>query len=197
MALVNPYCTVEQVQDELRNRDDALTQEIERAINSASRQIDRWKGRDYFFHDYSSNPLILRGGMMQGLFAGRYLLLPYSPVITLTSLSVNDDAQAEGDDYVWAAEDFKILNLNCDWPTRSTSDKITLVGTFGYYQESESDVPRGLPAEINKIAITIAAALSGHNQKEVTSVDGTKVQVYDKNIPRAAEVLLGTRAIVM
>ena len=195
MALKNPYCSVAQVQGELRNTSLALESTLENAINAASRFIDRWKGRDYFLHDYSTLPLTLR--FVSGAFLGEKLLLPYYPIIELTSVTVNDEAWTLDTDYVLHADSTEIICLDGSWPVRHPTDTVELVGKFGYDQAAETDIPTNLPAEINQAAILIAAAFSGHNQKEQVGVDGVKAQVIDKNIPQSALKILGPRRLVV
>jgi hypothetical protein len=212
VTLVNPYCSVEQVQEELRNESDDIVEAIETAINQASRQIDKHKGRDYFFHDYSDTdaPLVIYSGMADGAFYRNFLNLPYTPIIDLTSVTVNGTLWTVDVDYI--RQTTRLVSINGHWPTSgipsgspalyssgcsSVPAKVEIVGTFGYFQADHSQVPTGLPADLNRAAILIAAAHSGHNQKEVVGVDGTKSAVYDKNIPKAALAILGSPAMVI
>ena len=52
MALVHPYCTVEQVRAELSDDEANLsTPLIEKAVNAASRAVDRWCGRRFWLDE--------------------------------------------------------------------------------------------------------------------------------------------------
>jgi len=191
--------------DELRNVEDDLTETLERAINSASRYIDRYKGRDFFFHNHTEIPesgvtteegaLTLYGGMQDGTFYRHFLTLPYNPIIELTSLTVNGTAWTESVDFVRQAT--RLVAINGVWPVKYRTDSVVIVGQFGYAQETRADIPDGLPADIVRAAILIAAAFSGHNQKQIVGVDGNPTSVTDKNIPKAALDILGSRAMVI
>ncbi|NBP81392.1 hypothetical protein EBU58_11895 [bacterium] len=54
-------------------------------------------------------------------------------------------------------------------------------------------MPTGLPAKVNLAAILVAAALSGHNRKESIALDGSKVEVNDRAIPKLVFEMLGKR----
>lgn len=216
MALVNPYCSVAQVQDELRNSDSSLAVsggQLETAINQVSRFIDDWKGRDYFQHDHSSTPLKFDRLDRQWV-VGDTLWLRYSPIIVLTSVTVANVVWALDTDYIVKEDDqgSRIISLHGRFalgPCQlegyvngiygagpilgAITDRISLVGKFGYLQATSADVPTGLPGAINKAAILGAAALSGHNQKETVGMDGQKSSIVDKNFPKAFYDLLGKR----
>lgn len=181
--------------DELRNVEDDITEELERAINAASRFVDGWKGRDYFLHDYSVDALVIRGGLQQGIFAGHFLLLPYSPIIELDSVTVNDEEWTEDEDFI--RQTTRLVSINGPWPVCRPTEKVEIAGKFGYDQETEGDVPTNVPSDIVRATILIAAAFSGHNQKSVVGVDGGKIDITDKNIPKAALDILGERALVI
>lgn len=199
MSLINPYCTVAQVQAELRNDDSALTTEIEEAINQASRWIDDWKGRDWLLHNHSVTALEL-DKHDSWVFLNEVLYLPFTPIITLTSVTVAGELWVAGTDYVvkdGATPNARLVAVDGHWPLVCPPDNISIVGQFGYAQASAAAVPTGLPLHVNKAAILIAAAFSGHNQKEVIGLDGAKSTVIDKAIPKTAMALLGSPKIVL
>jgi hypothetical protein len=194
VALLNPYCTVAQVQEELRNTNDNLTGTIEDAINQASRFIDEYKGRDYLWHDHSSDALVI--DRFDGNIIGEWLFLPHRPVVTVTEISVAGEVWTKDEDY--RVKDYRIACLSGEWPLANPPDGlIEIKGTFGYQQASTADVPTGLPGTINKAAVLIAAALTGHNQKDIIGLDGSKESVIDKLIPRTAFQLLGSPRILV
>lgn len=189
-TLLNPYCTVAQVQAEIRNEDAAITTQIEAAINSASRYIDSYKGRDFHQHDYTSTDLII--DRLDACNFGEYLFLPYRPIISIASVTLTGVPMIADTDYV--VKDHALISLIGSWAIGYPPiDVVRVRGKFGYAQTKSSDVPVGLPDTINRAAILIASALSGHNMKEVISVTGTKETIYDKTIPKTAIELLGPR----
>src|SRR5687768_5845370 len=99
MALVNPYCSIEQVADELRNSDATLAApagQLELAINQVSRFIDDYKGRDYYLHDHSVTSLKLdQLDISKGIIVDDTIWLPYWPIITWTSLTVSGELWVE------------------------------------------------------------------------------------------------------
>jgi hypothetical protein len=191
MGLVNPYCTVEQVREYIRNG-SANSTALEDAINAASRWIDQFKGRDYFQHDYSSSPLVI--DKWDKCIDDDLLLLPYSPVIELTQVSVAGVVQVAGTDY--KAKGCFLVRLGGVWPeAEADADAIKLTGKFGYAQASSASVPTGIPGQITQACIQIAAAVSKHNLKDVVGLDGLKTSLVETDIPRSAKELLGGRAI--
>jgi hypothetical protein len=196
MALDRPYCSIAQVHDELRNADATIDSQLELCIGQASRYIDDYKGRDYYLHDYSSTPLKL--DKYDGAYViGDTVFLPYRPIIVLTSITVAGTLWVLDTDYIVKSDRIgdRIVSLKGNFKSYlcTGTDRISIVGKFGYDQAASTDVPTGLPAHINKAAILIAAAFSGHNQKTIVGLDGAKTEVIDKMIPKTALALLGTR----
>jgi len=192
VPLINPYCTVAEVQKELRNTDSALNAELETAINQASRWIDDYKGRDYFLHDHSVSALVIRA--TDGDIVQDELFLPYYPIITLTSVTVKGTTWTENTDFVRDTRRNRLISVDGEWDLSEVTDKVDIVGKFGYDQASSAAVPTGLPLHINKAAILVAAAFSGHNRKEAVGLDGGKTEVIEKDIPQVVFKILGARA---
>lgn len=193
-ALVNPYCSVAQVQAELRNTDAALNDALVRAINAASRYIDQYKGRDYFKHDHSSSPVVV--DVFSRAVYGQTLYLPFSPIISLSEVKEGGAVLVQDQDYVIRGDSLR--RLSGHWSVGEPPDNvIELNGVFGYQQTTSADVPVGIPLTINQAAVLIAAALSGQNSKEVINLDGGKSSVIDKAIPKTAYDLLGSRGITI
>jgi hypothetical protein len=199
MSLINPYCTVEQVQKELKNTSLDVVAEIERAINEASRWIDRHLERDFLFHDYSTAPLVFAKWSKEVI--DEVIYLPW-PIIALTAVTVGGTAYAENVDYYVPTERNgerrTVLSLAGNWPVgMPPDDTIELTGTFGYAQADTATPPTGLPDEISKAAAMIAAAFSNHNKLELVAVDGSKQTVIDKQVPKTALDILGPRKPIL
>ena len=198
--LENPYCEVDDVRGVLRNNIPSAEGEIIGSINAASRYIDQWLGRDFKFHDYSVTPFrVLRDHCFDD-----EIVLPYSPIITLTSLIYAGQAYVLDTDY-YLPEDNRgrkrvIKSLTGAWPDSYPPSNLILVyGTFGYPQTdrtgaySTQAVPAGMPAEIRQAAQQIAALMTGRLQKEVIGVDGSKQAVTENQIPQVIRNILGSR----
>lgn len=192
--LENPYCTVTDVQAELRNSEAAIVDIIEDAITAASRMIDERQGRDFYYHDHTTTPVRIDAD--DDKVFGHVLFLPYRPIITLTEVRVAGEVWGLGTDYVRKAD--KLLSLREEWPVGiDDEDAIFLKGTFGFVQASTADVPTGIPATVRRACILIAAALSGHNQKDIVGLDGNRSSVTNKEIPKEAWKLLGAGKIAL
>lgn len=196
MSAINPYCTAEEVQAEIRNIEPDVAALLDDAIEAASRWIDRYKGRDYYQHDFTATPLTILAHMRYVSFDT--LFLPFRPVITLTAVTVAGVAWTEGEHYVVGRDDdygiVKLISLEGYWPdTNVPADSISLTGKFGYAQATTADVPTGLPQHIRRACVLAAAAFTGRNQKESVGLDGAKVALIDKNIPKGVYDLLGPR----
>jgi len=191
-TLSNPYCTVAEVQAEIRNSDSSLTDQLTRAINAASRWIDAQQGRDYYQHDHTSTPLVI--DEFDHCAVGCRLFLPYWPVISITTVELAGETLVKDTDYS-EREDMLVYLLG-EWPRLYRPDgTLKLYGKFGYAQTATTAVPTGLPERIRMAAVLAAAALSGHNSKDVLTIDGRKESVIEKAIPKTVFELLGpTRA---
>ncbi len=192
--MTNPYCTVAQVQAELRNSNSALSSQIEDAINQASRWIDDYLRRDFYQHDFSLTPL--RVSKWDQAVFDAVLFLPYRPVIELTAVKEGDTALTADVDYI--VKEGRLIRLGQNWYVGEPPDEdIELTGKFGYAQASAAVVPTGIPEQIVRASILVAAAFSGHNQKEIVGLDGSKEQVVDKAIPKTVFDILGKRRSVI
>lgn len=201
MPLENPYCTVDQVRKELKNSTPGIDEQIEDAINAVSRFIDDHRGRDYFQHDHTSTPVLVdkydSAALVREVLFLASLKPTLSPIITLTSVTVAGELWILNTDYM--VKDSRLICLDGNWSDYipNATDKISILGKFGYAQSLSSDVPTGLPAHINKAAIQGAATLSGHNRKEWIDALGTKQSKIESSFPKTFWDLLGKRAGVV
>ena len=199
MPLVNPYCSLAQLQGELKNADTAPTAWLEDCINQASRYVDEWRGRDYYQHDYSTNALLIRGGIESRVY-GETLELPYWPVIQLTEVKDADTVLVAETDYVLVqtGDDMRpdeLIRVEAEWGTGIVSGEcIAIKGKFGYAQASSSVVPTGIPGNITKATSLLAAVFSNLYQREIISADGMRDRISSNTIPPQVATLLGNRA---
>jgi len=197
MALLNPYCTIDELKHELKLpvADVSKDSELEEAINNASRWIDDRMGRDFFYHDYSSTPLVL--DEFDAVYDGE-IFPKFRPIIEITALSQAGVAYVDGTDYVWKAADAhkpdRIIRLGGGlWAPSRPDHLISINGKFGYVQASSAAIPTGLPGRIAHAARLVAAAFSGHNRKEIVGLDGQRTEVFTKDIPKLVLDMLGAR----
>lgn len=194
MALENPYCTIQEVRDEIRNDDAAIDSQLERAVNNASRWIDNYVGRDFYLHDHTVTALVI-DKWDEAIFEN-ILFLPFRPIISVTELKVAGELWTSEEEY--RLKDNTIVSLNGVWPLGVNEENaIQIKGKFGYDQVNSASVPTKLPKHINQAAILVAAAFSGHNQKEIVSLEGHKDMVSDKAIPKTVFDILGPKRKVI
>lgn len=186
MAVTNAYCTLAQVQADIRNT-SAPVAELEAGIIAASRWIDRHTGRDFLFHDHTASPLVLWGS--DALVSPDMLLFPYSPVILLTEVADANGTLVEGEDYRIDGG-YRLLPIGREFSTAPTAT-YTLTGTFGYAETSPGSGTFAVPDHIARAAVMLAATLSGHQRKDVVGLDGQRTTVTDRTIPKEVFSLLG------
>lgn len=198
MSLNNAYCSLAQLQAEIKNNDATLDSQFENAINQASRVVDRWTGRDWFMHDYSLTPFKLRKG--DGVIDGAKLWLPYTPVIELTEVKYFETVLEPNVDYVLHGD--ALLNTNGEtWLLGYGDDEcLELTGIFGYDQTPVGQelpstvIPAGIPEHIVKGTLMVAAAFSGKDVREIVSEDGIRDTIISKSIPKDLDKVLGPQA---
>ncbi len=201
-TLVKPYCSIGAVRDELG---DATAKEpiIVAAINAACRYIDKRQGRDYFLHDHSADPL--RIASFDDAVRGDTLFLPHWPIIELTEVEVQGTVWVEGTDFVRAGDRRLVSIASLSgfgnqplWPIGPSNTEWTyLTGKFGYEAASETAVPEGLPPEIQRAAVLIAARLTGQFKKDALGLDGMRQSIVDGSIPKEALALLGPKPVMV
>lgn len=202
MALDRPYTTATEVRRELRNNDTFEDDWIEEMINLASRWVDDFCNKEFWFYDHSVTALTV---LEDDIYNDR-IFLPW-PIITLTAVYSDDDL-IDSDGYRWnngrleqgSAE--LIRNGECSWlyhynsPHRtilgmSTAPPIiTLVGTFGYTYVDDDTPPSNIPAAVRRATTLIAASMSGLYKREFIGQDGVKQDVTDNRIPMQAKKML-------
>lgn len=220
-VLINPYCSVADVQAELKNHNtafgsDVASDVITLAINRASRWVDDYKARDYFLHDHSSTVLTIT--LWDAITMENRLYLPFPNIITLTEVVEGGITLTLNTDFIYEydrkrREVIALIRLGGSLVSFLTSENmspdprwmigeppsgvVTLKGKFGYDQATSAAVPTGIPQEIQWATIQVAAAFTGHNRKEVVGVDGTKESIIDRSIPKTVYDLLGRKGPIL
>lgn len=204
MALVNPYCTVAEVREEIKNSDtaDVTDAVLQDAINAASRWVDRYKGRIFYeIADYSAADLEITD--RDGIVFEDEVYLPWIPIISLSLVKVGTQTLVLDTDYQviyrynpanGIREGVRLVRIGGNWGITSPDGHLFLRGTFGYDQSGvPSAVPTNLPNYISRAAILVAAALSGHNRKQAVGFDGSMTDINDRAIPKEVFQMLGRR----
>lgn len=191
MALSNPYCTLGQLQKEIKNTDADSDADVlawhQDCINRASRFVDDYTHRDFLFHDYSATALPVEPRWI----LGNEIWFPW-PIKTLTELTVDTVAQST-DDYTFKAGKRKLVNVEDLPKVEYQSGWVSVKGTFGYGTGADTTAPpvdAGFPHAITRATVLIAAAFSADNRKEVAALDGTRTSLLDTNISNEAYHLL-------
>lgn len=186
MATLNkPYCTLAQLQEELGNDEADETSWFQECINRASRIIDAWCHRDFWYHDYSAADLTVK----REWIIGDTIYLPWK-VITLSSLTIDGTLEVAGEDYRYAVGSKKIVWAGEEWPQNKIEDWIVLRGTFGYAITDTETPPTDVPENIVLACIRIAAPLTGEKRKEFIDLAGVKQSLLDQMIPKEVKTLL-------
>jgi len=72
-------------------------------------------------------------------------------------------------------------------------DETTNIIIIGPVIVDRTQVPAGIPGHITLATRLVAAALSGHNRKEVAGMDGQKQSILSNEIPKTVYKLLGNK----
>jgi len=115
------------------------------------------------------------------------------PIITLTGLWVTEEtAPVEADkfdpeDYYFslpnASHRARIDTLGTFGPYPFRLNMF-LEGTFGYEVEDETSPPSGIPENVRRATVLLAAAWSVEKRLESVALDGSRAEVLDTGIPR-------------
>ena len=193
MALSTPYCTLQDLADELKNNDavdgDATTiTRHEAAINRASRMAEEWCHRDWTFHDHSSTALVPAERWIQA----DSLWFPW-PIKTITEVKVDDVVQ-DTDDYRFQVGGLELRYID-RWPNPVSFDNpayVSIKGTFGYTHSDLTTVPDDVsfPEGVRRAVVILAATLSGDYRKEVMGRDGGVESMLVTDMPKEVKMLL-------
>ena len=220
VTLDRPYCTLAEVQAELRNAETDQEDAIKTAINQASRLVDDRCNTDFLQHDHSSTPLDVQPWMVQG----DRIFLPW-PIIEITEIKETVSGT------VYDASNYKVMFGTLDnlaggkvtgngeiimlasavstlaasqgaqadekplWPVPGTGVFIAIKGKFGYAPQGGGTPdwtapPPTIPAAIRRATVMIAAALSGLNMRRTIDNQGSRSEFFSTNIPKEVEPLL-------
>lgn len=194
----NPYITVEELVEELKGampdetNDEGKLDAVKynRAIESASRMVDEYCQRDFYFHDYSTVPLIL-DQFSKGVFDNR-IFLPHDPVISISNMEVAGEVWVADTDYSIDLKSGIIYSLRGNWYASRPDNLIKIYGTFGFTQADPESVPAGIPGKVIIATRVAAAFFSGDARKEFFPIDGEgPISVAIHTMPKTFFLALG------
>jgi len=121
LAITNGYCTLAEVKAALRITDSIDDSLLETAVESASRLVDGYAGRNF----YSA------GSAVRYFTPEDRIVCEIDDLISLTSLQVSEDLDSVFDQ-TWAATDYQLepLNGKVDGLTGWPSTRIRAVGAY-------------------------------------------------------------------
>lgn len=202
-TLVQPYTTLERVRNELKNQDSYEEDWLKQCINDASRIVEDYCNRDFWYHDHTSAPYTVP---VEDIICEN-IYLPW-PVISLTKIE-SDDVEVDSDGWIvrnpknnkGTAVVERHGGIDWLWSGRSIKQKIILgtaaappliklTGEFGYPITGVEVPPDGIPDQVRRAATLVASSVSGLWQRENVGLDGTKVSVLDTRITPEAKMLL-------
>lgn len=185
-TLLRPYCTLLEVGKETKNSAPENDDWYRACINMASRWVEEYCHRDFWFHDHSETPYVVP----RKYVLGDEVFLPF-PIISLDSLVIDDKAwDVSTDIYL---EDSRIVSEETEFGDYPFRGKMEITGTFGYplaEENSETTPPPTIPSSVRRACIIVAAAISAEKHVEQVGLDGVRVELLDMRIPNEAKNLL-------
>lgn len=195
-SLINPYCTLADVQHEASNIDLADAGGMEDMITRASRWIDDYCHRDFLYHDHRTIPLEVEPSWV----AGQRIYLPW-PVISLTEVTLDGIAL---DSNLYRIESTRssatgVILRDKDWYAESPRDGvgtgavkglptlIKLKGQFGYAQATTNPTTTpspDLPSAIVQATAVAAAVFSGLVKREFVGLSGERTATVLREVPK-------------
>jgi len=183
MPLINPYCTLTEVQRDTGNSDADLVDQFEDSINLASRWIDEYTHTDFLTKDYSVTPYVVS---LKDIIKDK-VFVPW-PIITLTKITAAG-VTILADEYIFNVNERDIRRRSgeawvskTNYPTSTGyAEPIELTGTFGWAEP---------PAAVRIACIQIASVLTHEKRRERVGMDGGRTSVLDENIPKEAKEYL-------
>jgi hypothetical protein len=130
----NPYCTLVELKRALKfpQTDTERDAELKQAIWHASRWVDEYKGRVYYYIDRSADPLIFDA--QERNVYGDTIYPPEARVLRVDSLTLGDTSLVEDTDFVITFDRDRIIKLAGDWLPTRPDRVLKIYGHFGFWQ---------------------------------------------------------------
>lgn len=195
MALSTPYCTVQDVADELKNNDglsgdpdysSEVAARWERSINRASRMAEEFCHRDWTIHDHSTDMLTVEDKYV----CHDEIILPY-PIKSISEIYI--DGELEDSDGYRKKGRYSI-ERSIRWPKFpfDNDNFIQIKGVFGYTHDDLTTVPNDeyFPEGLRRAVALLAAVLTGDYRKEIMDREGGATELLITDIPKEVKMLL-------
>jgi hypothetical protein len=199
-TLLKPYCTLLDVQVETKNsgseNDDLYTQ----AINLASRYVDTYCRRDFWYYDYKETPY----RVPRSRVIGNDVVLPF-PIIDLTEVRyMEDPTVTSSTDFALSEIEYyfeegkSTINLSSTLQINYPFDgKMEVYGEFGFPLQLDDNndpvltvPPPTLPAAVRRATAIVAAAWSNERRVEQVALDGSRTSLIDNSVNKEVFSLL-------
>ena len=201
--LMRPYCTIADVKAYIKNHTlDTAVYTL--AINLASRAIDKWCERDFWYREETYR-------LQDDEITEEGLYLRWA-IRELTQVRVNNEVQSQ-DSYYFVpitADPFGpnsfIKNLSMRLYNTNVQDgaivnqanrigfakEVKVTGKFGYsiLDESRMPIDEYFPSAVRRACSIIAGAFTNHNRREEVGVDGQRQSLLSTEIPDEVKKLL-------
>lgn len=200
VTLEKPYCTLLDVQSETKNSGTENDDLYLSCINAASRYIDTYCRRDFWFHDYTTTAYrVPRGSVI-----GNSIALPFS-IIDLTEVRYVADATVTpssahtlSEIEYYFEEGRSTISISSTVEINYPFDgRMEVYGEFGYslsLDENNDPIvtqpPYDIPAAVRRAATIIAAAWSNERRLESVALDGSKSSILDNTVNKEVFSLL-------
>lgn len=202
-SLLRPYCTIADVKAYIKNHtlDDAV---YTLAINLASRAIDKWCERDFWYREETYC-------LQDDEITEEGLYLRWA-IRELSSIRVNNELQSQDSYYFttitsdpFGSNSFiknlamRLYNTTAQEESAVTqakrigfAKKVEVTGVFGYSIESENKMPidEYFPSAVRRACSIIAGVFTNHNRREEVGVDGQRQSLLSTEIPDEVKKLL-------
>lgn len=203
MSHLNPYCRVADVQHEASNTDASDAGALEAEIPAASRWVDWYCKRDFYYHDHQTTALQVD----ESWFAKNRIYLPW-PTLSLTEITVDGEV-LDPSLYVKVKDPCGISSMivrdglwrDVSGENLSLPVEVLLKGTFGYAPAATSPASTpspDIPSPIVKVTALVAAIMCGKVVRESVSYGGDKQTIVLRAIPKGAlQELLPFRRLIV
>jgi hypothetical protein len=200
VTLERPYCTLADVQLETKNSGSENDDLYLACINAASRYVDTYCRRDFWFHDYTTTPYrVPRSSVL-----GNDIVLPFRIVDISEVRYMEDSTVTSSPDFAlteieyYFEEGRYIINVSS---TRQINypfeGRVEVYGEFGYTLALDSnndpvltEPPSDLPAAVRRATTIVAAAWSNERRLESVALDGSKSMILDNTVNKEVFALL-------
>lgn len=187
-TLSRPYCTLDHVRSEVGTPADDLSDDdkFKDAINMASRAIDDYCHRDFWFHDHASAGLVIPADWA----IGPKIYFPW-PILTLTEIAYAGTV-IDAANWMFTAGSRSVEYIS-NFSKSRPGYLLSVKGTFGYplaVSDPATTPPPTLPEPVRRACIQIAAAWTNEVKRDRLTATGDKVSMLDNRIPPEAMKLL-------